>query len=331
MSGYDTTMPRAVLVLADLYAASSVLPDVSSVRRLPSLERALARATSHAIDAADWRRWLSDRLGAPPRPVADVPAWWLATPVHYIAGLDTLRLHGDGLLRLSLPMQQQLVVEFARVFDGSGWRLLATGARELLLQGPALAAEAPDPAHFLGQSTREAQPRGKGVEVLRRLQGEVEMWLYGANFHGSGAATQLKVSGLWLWGRSFAAPLATNTVQAGRPPGGTVAQLYADDLAARACAAAAGVPQSELPQRWPEDEARGGDLYVVINVAGSDVTAQLEDVEARWFAPALAACAAGRFASLELVCGARRWQLDGSARWRFWRRPRHWLPELLAC
>ncbi len=322
-------MPRAVLVLADLYAASGPLPDVSSVRRLPSLEWALARAASHVIDAADWRSWLRDRLGAPPQSARDTQAWWLATPVHYIAGLDTLRLHGDGLLRLPLPTQQQLVAGFARAFDGSGWRLLATDARELLMAGPSLAAEAPDPARFLGQSTRDAQPLGMGVEALRRLQGEIEMWLHGADFHGSGAGARLKVNGMWLWGRSYAG-LAADAAHADRSPGQAGGRLFADDLAARGCAAAAGMPQSALPQRWPED-GPGGDRYVVINIAGSDVTAQLEAIEARWFAPALAACVAGRYASLELVCGTRRWQLDGAARWRFWRRRRHWLPELLAC
>jgi hypothetical protein len=323
-------MPRAVLVLADLYPGSGALPDLTAIPRLPALESCLARADSERLVDADWRRWLCRRLGVQLPSSATAPGYWLATPVHYVAGLDTLRLHGDGLLRLPLPAQQRLVEDFGRVFGGSGWQLIATDARELRLQGPSLEAEAPDPARFLGQSTREALPRGAGMETLRRLQSEIEMWLHGTDFH-SGTATRLKANGLWLWGRLFAGTPAQRAAYAGARRGVTGGHLYADDLGARGCAAAAGMTLAARPERWPDDAHRDCDQYVVLNITGMNVTWQLEQLVRDWVEPAIGARAAGRFATLELVCAGRRWILDDAARWRFWRRRRHWLPELLAC
>jgi len=329
-------MSCAVLVLADLYPGSGALPELGSVPRLPLLEGALARAVSEPLGAGGWRAWLRDRLCADLAVQVVESGCWLATPVHYVAGLDTLRLHGEGLLRLAHPTQLQLADDFARVFAGSGWRLIATDAREMLLQGPALAAEAPDPARFTGQSTREASPQGEGKAALRRLQSEVEMWLHGAEFHGGDGARRLKVNGLWLWGQSYARSLAHDAEDLMARPMGSVghnqaAQLYADDLGARACAVAAGMMHAPLPERWADDSRPAGDRYVVLNVPGANVIGQVEQFAQRWFEPALAALGAGHFKMLELVCGGRLWRLDSGTRWRFWRRRSHWLPELLSC
>lgn len=299
--------------------------------RLPALERCLARADRRRLAAGDWRGWLHQRLGASPPQLAGRSGQWLATPVHYVAGLDTLRLHGDGLLRLPGSMQQRLAEDFARTFDGSGWRLQPTDARELLLQGPALQAEAPDPAAFLGQSTREALPRGSGMDVLRRLQTEIEMWLHGLDYRADTGTAWLKVNGLWLWGRAYAGLPVDPSADVGSRPRAGVTQLYADDLAARGSAAAAGLLHAALPGRWPDELRRGADLYVVLNLRGTNVTTQLEAIEQDWIGPALDALAAGRVATLELVCGAQHWTLEAASRWRFWRRRTHWLPELLAC
>lgn len=325
-------MPRAALILADLYVTPESLPAAAQVRRLPALERALARAASRSTDVPDWRRWLQRRLGAP-QPT-DTGAAWLATPVHYVAGLDTLRLHGEGLLRLTLGDQQRLAADFAQAFHGSGWQLQASGAREMLLRGPPLAAEAPDPARFAGQSMRAAQPQGPGHEALRRLQSEIEMWLHSADYRGATGSASLKVNGLWLWGRAFAAAAASLSLAGAANEDlseARGAQLFANDLASRGIAAAAGVAHAGLPGRWQDLAYAQADLNVVIGLAAGDVTAQLESIEAYWLEPALSDLRAGRLASLELVCGERHWLIDGAARWRWWRRRRHWMPELLAC
>jgi hypothetical protein len=208
---------------------------------------------------------------------------------------------------------------------------MATAARELLLRGPDVDADAPDPARFLGRSTREAQLYGGQPGPLRLLQAEVEMWLHSADFHGVAGQGSAKANGLWLWGRAFAGPLAKQgDAYARRRPGVTGGQLYADDLAARACAAAVGLAQSGLPESWPDDPRSDLDRYVVLNLQGNGVPAQLEDLERRWLRPALQRHRVGQFRSVELVCADRHWVFDRLSRLRFWRRNQHWTQELLA-
>ena len=130
---------------------------------------------------------------------------WLATPVHMVAGLDTVRVHPAGLLRLAAGEQQILQGDFARVFAGSGWSLHATGRRELLLAGPFPQANAAvrsaDPALWLGADPRAGLPSGPGSDSLRRFGAELEMWLHEhpVNLARAGRGL-LTVSALWLWG-----------------------------------------------------------------------------------------------------------------------------------
>ena len=107
-------MRELVLILTDFDAVSS--PPEPTRPRLPALETLLARARRTA-GRADWRAWLAARYGGA-RWAASAPAqlvaaawgvhstaqaaagqYWLATPVHYFAGLDSVHLHPAGLLR----------------------------------------------------------------------------------------------------------------------------------------------------------------------------------------------------------------------------------------
>jgi len=169
-------VPRLTLVIPDLYPARQSLEGQAALPRLPALERWLARGLAQPL-GADWRHWLLAQyapgwLQAGPAAVAAVAhpgahggapvpadqAWWLATPVHFVAGLDTLRLHPAGLLPLLLAEQQALAADFAAVFAGSGWSLVATGRRELLLLGRAAAARTTDPARWLGADPAAGLP-----------------------------------------------------------------------------------------------------------------------------------------------------------------------------
>ena len=171
-------MPRLILVLRDLYPARLSDAARAALPRLPQLEQWLARGDIE-LAAGDWREWLqrdtSDAaLRAAPiasiaaAAVSGVPAAepvWLATPVHLVAGLDTVRVHPAGLLQLSGEEQQALATDFTTVFAGSGWSLHATGRREMLLAGgPELnsgAVRSHDPALWLGADPREGLPAGR--------------------------------------------------------------------------------------------------------------------------------------------------------------------------
>ncbi|MDE2219020.1 MAG: hypothetical protein KGJ52_01460, partial [Gammaproteobacteria bacterium] len=173
-------MPRLILVLRDLYPARLDAATESALPRLPALERWLQLGEVSPAPNG-WREWLWGQFGdgtqaaSPPASIAaaavsGVPAdepLWLATPVHFIAGLDTVRLHPAGLLQLDPDEQAALAADFPRVFADSGHSLHATGRRELLLAGGApLASDrvsSHDPARWLGMDPRGGFPGGEAA------------------------------------------------------------------------------------------------------------------------------------------------------------------------
>jgi hypothetical protein len=337
-------MQHCALILADHYPEPASATLTSVWPRLPALEYWLARATSVALGSGDWRNWLARRAGgaalanaAPGGVVAavanteaasgSVPArhHWLATPVHWVAGLDTVRLHPAGLLSLSQIEQSLLVADFARVFADSGWALIATGGRELLLSGPLLPdTQTDDPARWLGMSPKSGMARGPGASALRLLGTEIEMWLHEHVVNRARtAAGQLSVSGLWLWG-------------GGASFHGTVAcegTLYADDPYARAVWQLGGSVAVSLPSSWAALQTASApqqDSIVVLPLSGNSDGdgAGFERLERNWIQPLLADWRGGSVSVLTLVAGARQWTLTRAARWRLWRRSRPWWQSL---
>ncbi len=223
-------MIELVFILTDFLAVTVGGHASATLPRLPALETVLARGALRRL-THDWRDWLAARSGAaqmtPAQAVA--AAWlgapsatdahdagaheagvarhyWLATPVHFFAGIDSVQLHPAGLLRLPEAEQQELVRQFAQVFADSPWRLMAFGQRELLLAGPPLSASGLDPAEFTGADPSPGLPRGPDAAALKRLGSEIELWLHEQPLnHERAARGELAVSALWLWGGTRAA------------------------------------------------------------------------------------------------------------------------------
>jgi len=319
-----------VLILTDFEAVSS--PDEPTQPRLPALETLLARARCTA-GPVDWRAWLTARYGgprwaalAPARLVAaawGLPAagqaepgqYWLATPVHYFAGLDRVHLHPAGLLALSADEQQRLAADFARLFADSPWALHARGERELLLGGPALDASGEDPAHFLGRDPSPGLPRGVAAAPLRRLVSELEMWLHEHPLNELRIAVgKLPISGLWLWGGGNAIEPAPHAL----PP------LFGTDLAIESLWRLAGAPRQPLPAQFSAlADVRVGGAVVIAEVPSGTGPEVLQQIERDWIAPLLAHALNGGSAAT-LLCADKRFTLNRRARWRFWRRARPW-------
>jgi hypothetical protein len=318
------------LVLKDLYPNRSS-PEAPALPRLPALERWMARALATAMPHG-WRAALAagsgaesnaeggaaaGAAGAPPDPTC---GYWLATPVHLLAGLDTLRLHPAGLLSTNLEEQCALSADFEQVFQGSGWTLRATQRRELLLEGPsAEGITSQDPARFLGRAVREAVPQGVGAAALRRLMSEMEMWLHEHPLNQRRmAAGQLPINGLWLWGGGAAASARPRLL----PP------LFGEDLAAEALWQLAGQPIRPLPATWetlPDTRERGAVLIAPVSSgAGAEALLQLER---NWIAPLLTQALQGGSAA-SLLCADRRFTLTARARWKLWRREQPWWEAL---
>lgn len=326
-------MRELVLIIPDFYLGERELRAPRHLP-LPALERLLRLATRQSL-AGGWRPWLCERVGRPdlaglaPAALAAggldpvVPSQgcrrvWLAQPVHLQAGLTRVELAADGLLRLGRAEAEALARDFrASIGDG---RLvlepLAGGA--FLLHGLEADATTEDPARHLGADIAAALPRGAGAAALRRLSGEVELWLHEHPVNRerlrSGAAP---VSGLWLWGGGEASgELARRHLPQGFGTDASFAGLW------RLC----GAEARPLPADCDALEQETGAASAVALV---EQAAGLEALERDWMAPAAARLGRGDLAMLTLVINDHSFSVRPRDRFRLWRARRPW-PERLA-
>jgi hypothetical protein len=326
-----------ILILRDFFAPGDPVATDAERPRLQALETLLATARRDPL-MDGWRAEFAARFSDPSdvglSPAAVVAhaglaaellpetRYWLATPVHYFAGLDSVQLHPAGLLELERDAQSALASDFNAVFGEARWRLLVTGRRELVLAGPALQADGEDPARFLGSQLDGAQPRGPGAPELRRLAVEIEMWLHehplNQRRENSG---QPPISGLWLWG---AEPLRA-VGRVSDPSARAGERLYGQDTFAEALWQRRGGSSVPLPARWSARHESGKLHVVLYPAAGADgVGPALERLERDWLAPALAALRAGAVAAVELLAGAYVYRLRRLGLARFWRARAPW-------
>ena len=322
-------MPRLVLVISDLYPSRQ---SVTGLPRLANLERWLARGRREGL-ASGWQQWLlaaylDERWSQ--LPWAEVAAAacdangrhaWLATPVHLVAGIDTVRLHPAGLLHLAPPEQQALAADFAVVFRDSGWTLRPTGYRELLLTGTAPRyARGGDPARWLGADPTPgvmaaADAASGDARQLRRLGSELEMWLHEHPLNRArNAAGQLTVSGLWLWGGATQPVPVLST-----PARASPLQVYGADLfLAGLCRLVGGSPHA-LPALGAPPEPMGADAIVHLTLGGAADSAGLLALERDLLAPLMQQLRRGQWDALTLLAGEQGMTLR-SAGWRPWTR-----------
>jgi hypothetical protein len=333
-----------VFILTDFSASAA-----DSLRqdrpRLALLETCLSRADRSELDSG-WRGWLAAsaapselsglslavavgaafRRGAITKP--ESTGYWLATPVHYFAGLDSIHLHPFGLLPLNTDEQQMLAADFARVFSDSPWRLELLGQRELLLAGPPIETCAADPSLFLGNDPSAGLPRGDGAGALRRLGSEIEMWLYEHPVNRSRqSGGELPVTTLWFWGSQPPKLPATFTKL-------TRAQLFGSDVYAQALWQLQS--RQALGLSAALDEING----VPIRLASDTVVLYpcwphggmvegLMRFEQQWLRPSLRALRQRRLSRVRIIAGSNIFScsmLHGS---RFWRRTAAWWEVLV--
>jgi hypothetical protein len=331
-----------VLILSDFFPHGDAVEPESTLPRLPALESLLSLARADPL-AQGWRSRFAARFGAPefsalaPAAAAalswlDAPAqptqqYWLATPVHYFAGLDRVHLHPAGLLQLPVAAQAALVADFARVFGDAPWRLHAIGRRELLLCGAPLAASAEDPAQFVGRDPGAGLPRGPAATTLRRLGVEIEMWLHEHAINRQRqAAGELPVSALWLWGAL--APAASMDARATADLSRST--LYGEDAYAEALWRLRGGRSEPLPQQFSDLPRAPGATQAVLypTMGGEGLGDAVQRLEQRWLAPALQALRARALSRIELLAGARAYGLRRLELARFWRKPLPWWERL---
>jgi hypothetical protein len=281
-------------------------------RRSALLEQLLARADA-SRPVSDWRadafRIIAPQAVLPAIAPAALradggaadAAWaCLATPVHYVAEMTSVRLSEDGILSMKPAAAATLAADFNRVWNGSGVRLLAGKSSSLYcIFDQLLNVTTRDPQDMLDRHIEEYLPTGADAPRLRQLMSELEMWLFEHGENSARAAAGLpRISGLWLWGGG--APLAS-------PP------------SVQGWAAGDDVYFSALSAQRSETSDSG--VIVAAATPGSD---EWHDIESRWLKPAAAQLRAGRLSRLEISAGDRCFSLTARAIRRFWRRSKPW-------
>ena len=310
------------------------------------LESMLALAQRERLHP-DWRAWLASGApspqlralapaaaaamawGAAPLAADDPLQYWLATPVHYFAGLDSVHLHPAGLLQLEDAQQRRLSIDFVRAFAGSNWALQSLQQRELLLLGPRLCVSGDASVALTAADPSAGLPRGPGAARLQRLGSELELWLHEHEINVERQALgELPVTTLWLWGNE-PAPGAGAVLDA---PADLIAaapraaRLYGRDTYAEALWRLQASTSLPLPAGFDSTLLQPEHSSIVLlsaQHAEGPMTA-LQSLERDWVAGALQALRSGRIAGLRLLAGAHAYRLRRRDLWRLWRRSRPW-------
>ena len=293
--------------------------------RVPLLEQLLARADGWA-PVSDWRaeafRVIAPQAACMPAVAAAalyadraavetgaVDAAWVcvATPVHYVAEMSSVRLSQDGMLSLTRAGADSLAADFNRVWKGSGIHMTAGRSAQLFCSfDREMQVVTRDPEDVLGRHIEEFLPAGADSGRLQQLISETEMWLF--EHDANRARTRLGapvVNGLWFWGGG--APIASLPNVQGWAAG--------DDLFFNAFS---GRPGAE---RVPRDEKFPSGVVAAACAPGSE---SWQALESRWLRPALIELRAGRIERLQLSAADRSFTLTARGLRRIWRRRKPW-------
>jgi hypothetical protein len=365
---------EVVIVIADLYLTSA--REAASIRGvdLPGLGR-IARYGSGELIGRGWRPWLAEWAGHPalaaeaPASIASAaaqfqppegtsPMVWLATPVHFVAGLSSVHLDARGLLQVELDVRQAMAEEFNTLFTESGYRLEALPSSGFLLLSPTVATPPTvDPARVLGASIGEALPAAAEAPALRRLSAEIEMWLHdhAVNQRRSNAG-RLPITALWFWGGGVARtgigfePQGFGVHDQDTVPASTVrgaAALMAHSRATPGVAfggdpylhglwRSVGGSARPTPRAFEEVLGYSGRraVFVVELSQGFDEHREwtlrdaLSDLDRRWIVRALEAMHRGDVARVTVVANDHKLSLGPRDRLKLWRMPRPALAAL---
>jgi len=301
--------------------------DEAALQRSPLLERLLTRADR--ADVEDWRlaayRVLAQGSEDPPAVgaaalhaalgtgaaggagVNSATSAFVATPVHCVATMTSVRLPPGGLLRLEGAEAALLATDFNRVFADGGQRLVAApdGSVCCVFDRPVDATSA-DPVGVVGSDIHGFLPSGPDGPMLRGFMSEIEMWLFEHPVNQRRATLGTPpITGLWLWG--------------GGPTLSRLPTLRGSIVGTDPLFGA--WPELAVPPRFGGDREPVSVVIMVADLPGSDAW---RAAEVSWIVPALDSLRTRRIESLELSAGGRRYRLTARWRWRLWRRSRPW-------
>jgi hypothetical protein len=332
------TMPLTLLVSGLLWPRE-ILRDTTFDLPLPALGRLLGRARLRPLISED--HWLADAFGiAAPLPAAALRLlgdggqphhhdWLCLDPVHLRLQEWALVADAPAALDLSAEEDAALREAIAPLFADFG-EIIATasGRWHLRLAQPAHIETKPLPAS-IGRAVDPTLPSGADGSEWRRRLAEAQTLLHAHEVNRRRAeAGRAKANHLWPWGQGH---LPDNTRRDGRR---AFNRVLTDDPVLRGLAMFAGCALAPVPARHIPQQ--GNTLVKLDMLTAASVThdvmawrAALAQLEADWFAPALADAASGANGiarRLTLVASGER-AFAATARdldlWRFWQPPKH--------
>lgn len=336
-------MKKVHLVICDLFLPTDIAAEVCADLRLPALEKMLARGVSAGSVPStgsgrtgvggSLENYLCELFGVPceaDAPVAPISAafdglgdgcWLRADPAH-------LRLQREQMVLLpnldvSAGEAGQLCAALNGHFAGQGMEFFAPHPQRWYVRLDQLPDIVTVPlSQAAGRNVHDLLP--KGAEALRwhRLFNEIQMLLFSHPVNEAREARgELPVNSLWFWGGGCG---VNATLQKNYD------SVSSDEALAGMFASAAGIPFSDWPKQWHDDDV-GRQLLVWTGLRRAlqqgDLgawRAGLQDFETGYAQPLWQALRAGKISQLQVdVPGgdrARRLLLNRANAWAFWRR-----------
>ena len=326
-------MASTTVVLPFALPPADLAPELTRNLQAPALAALLSRNNLLKKHAADedsrvlpHEAWLARQRGGLAAAVMQgfglAPTgghWFIVHPVHIQLARNHLVL--ADLRRLQLAeADARVLFEVAKPYfdelvwgDAQTWFMRADGWQGL---------ETASPDAAMGSNLADWMPAGPTALAFKKLQNEIQMLWHEHPVNEARQARGLApVNSFWMWGGA-----AIPAGQAGAPPRGASAQLAVVD-------AAGGLAPSWLAAfATPGAKAAPGEAGTIVLPhlsppgAANDWGAWLgamQQLEAEWFAPLLAALREGRTAELNMILTSR----DGwteiatskSALRKFWR------------
>lgn len=324
------------LVVPGLLWPKDSIHDVTQGLELPALHALLGRGRRERRPAQPFERWLCEAfevrqgdelpigalrlLGEGLDPGKD--AWLCADPVHLRFSRNTLVVGSAGEPDLAQHEAEQLVAALNTHLAEFG-EFLAPHPRRWYLR----AKRAPRIAtHSLsavtGRTLEPFLPQGDEAREWRRLINEAQVLLHNHPLNAAReAAGQPTANSLWPWG----AGILPDAAQAPAP------HVHADQPLALGLAKLAGVPAAPLPQKTEDAVLHSLTLLDTLAEAAQGLDAHawrsgVMELEARWFAPLLAALKSRHLRGVRLTAlgddASVDITLDAGDLWQFWRRPK---------
>jgi hypothetical protein len=323
---------------------AEMAPDLIRALKTPSLAMLLARARlrHQAFDgfsrSLPHEAWLARQLGLPDGtqyggslPVADVtrraygmaPAagiWFILHPVHIHVARDHLVLGDRRQLSITEAEARALFETAEILFEEAGKPLTYGDAHTWFVRADAwdgLQTSTPDTA--CGHNIDIWMPKGKGDREWRKLQNDVHMHWHTHPINTEREQRGLKpINSLWLWGG------ATDSVP--RLAANPYKQCWhLPDWLQRPGEPAATIATVSAPQSQPGLLILDTLIETVLADDWPAWLARVQQLEADWFAPLLAALKAGEIERITLLasnnCALSEFTVTATSLRKFWVKP----------